>query len=242
MSRPDLVFVAGASSDLGVALVRRLLQSGDASIVAHYHSSAERIEQLGARDRIQPVSADFESVESVERMVEQLDGRVPNQVVYLPALKLRYERFSKFNLDHFDRDMNVQVRSAVALFKRLLPKMAELPRAKVVFVLSSVTGRVPPKFMSMYTVVKHAQLGLMRALASEYASSRITINAVSPGMIETRFLDEIPAIAKEMSAAAAPRGRIATTGDVVGAIEFLLSPASDFVSGIELPVTGGGAS
>ena len=239
MSRPDLVLVAGASSDLGVALIRRLLQSGDASIVAHYHSSAERIEQLGARDRIQPVSADFESVESVERMVEQLDGRVPSQIVYLPALKLRYERFSKFNLDHFDRDMNVQVRSAIALFKRLLPKMAELPRAKVVFVLSSVTGRVPPKFMSMYTVVKHAQLGLMRALASEYGSSRITINAVSPTMIETRFLDEIPAIAKEMSAAAAPRGRIATTDDVVGAIEFLLSPASDFISGIEIPVTGG---
>jgi len=239
MSRPDLVLVAGASSDLGVALIRRLLQSGDASIVAHYNKSAERIEQLGAPDRIQPVSADFESVESVERMVEQLDGRVPSQIVYLPALKLRYERFSKFNLDHFDRDMNVQVRSAIALFKRLLPKMVELPRAKVVFVLSSVTGRVPPKFMSMYTVVKHAQLGLMRALASEYGSSRITINAVSPTMIETRFLDEIPAIAKEMTAAAAPRGRIATTDDVVGAIEFLLSPASDFISGIELPVTGG---
>ena len=158
------------------------------------------------------------------------------------TLKLRYERFSRFDLGHFDRDMNIQVRSAVALLKRLLPKMAELPRAKVVFVLSTVTARVPPRFMSMYTVVKHAQLGLMRALASEYAASRITINAVSPTMIETRFLDESPAIAKEMTAAAAPRGRIASTDDVVGAIQFLLSRESDFISGIELPVTGGGAS
>jgi 3-oxoacyl-[acyl-carrier protein] reductase len=239
MSRPDLVLVAGASSDLGVALVRRLLQNGAASVLAHYHQGRERIEQLGAHDRIRPVCADFESIESVERMVDELGDQVPDQLVYLPALKLRYERFSKFNLGHFDKDMNVQVRSAIALCKRLLPKMAELPRAKVVFVLSSVTSRVP-KFMSMYTVVKHAQLGLMRALASEYASSRITINAVSPTMIDTRFLDEVPAIAKEMTAAAAPRGRIASTGDVVGAIEFLLSPASDFISGIELPVTGGG--
>jgi len=111
-----------------------------------------------------------------------------------------------------------------------------------VFVLSSVTARVPPKFMSMYTVVKHAQLGLMRALASEYASSRITINAVSPTMIETRFLDEVPAPAKQMSAPAAPRGRLATTADVLGSIQFLLSRESDFISGIELPVTGGGAS
>jgi 3-oxoacyl-[acyl-carrier protein] reductase len=242
MSRPDLVLVAGASSDLGIALIRRLLGTTDVSILAHYHSSPERIDQLGARDRIRAVSADFESIESVERMVEEVGDRAPDQVVYLPALKLRYERFAKFDFGHFDRDMNVQVRSAITLFRRLLPKMAELPRAKVVFVLSSATGRVPPKFMSMYTVVKHAQLGLMRALASEYASSRITINAVSPTMIETRFLDEIPAIAKEMTAAATPRGRIATTDDVVGAIQFLLSPGSDFISGIELPVTGGGAS
>lgn len=241
MNRRDLVFVAGASSDLGVALMRRLLETGDASIVAHYHQSRERIDQLGAQDRIRAVGADFESIESVERMADELGEQVPDQIVYLPALKLRYERFSKFNLGHFDRDMTIQVRSAIALFKRLLPKMAELPRAKVVFVLSTVTARVPPKFMSMYTVVKHAQLGLMRALASEYASSRITINAVSPTMIDTRFLDEVPAVAKEMTAAAAPRGRIASTDDVVGAIQFLLSRESDFITGIELPVTGGGA-
>jgi 3-oxoacyl-[acyl-carrier protein] reductase len=237
----DLVLVAGASSDLGIALIRRLLESGDASIVAHYHQGRERIEQLDGHGRIRALAADFESIESVERMVDQLGDQLPSQLVYLPALKLRYERFSKFSLGHFDRDMTIQVRSAIALLKRLLPRMAELPRAKVVFVLSSVTARVPPKFMSMYTTVKHAQLGLMRALASEYASSKININAVSPGMIETRFLDDIPAIAKEMSAAAAPRGRIASTDDVVGAIQFLLSPESDFINGIELPVTGGGA-
>jgi 3-oxoacyl-[acyl-carrier protein] reductase len=243
MNRRDLVFVAGASSDLGVALIRRLLESGDASILAHYHQSRERLDQigqLGAQGRIRPICADFESIESVERMAADLE-EVPDQIVYLPALKLRYERFSKFNLGHFDRDMNIQVRSAIALFKRLLPKMAELPRAKVVFVLSTVTARVPPKFMSMYTVVKHAQLGLMRALASEYAGSPITINAVSPTMIDTRFLDEVPAVAKEMTAAAAPRGRIASTDDVVGAIQFLLSRESDFITGVELPVTGGGA-
>ena len=241
MNPPDRILVAGASSDLGIALIRRLLESGDTSILAHYHKSPERIERLGTQGRIRAIGADFESVESVERMVDELSDQVPDQLVYLPALKLRYERFSRFDLGHFDRDMNIQVRSAVALLKRLLPKMAELPRAKVVFVLSTVTARVPPRFMSMYTVVKHAQLGLMRALASEYAASRITINAVSPTMIETRFLDEVPAIAKEMTAAAAPRGRIASTDDVVGAIQFLLSRESDFINGIELPVSGGGA-
>jgi 3-oxoacyl-[acyl-carrier protein] reductase len=115
------------------------------------------------------------------------------------------------------------------------------PRAKVVFVLSSVTVGAPPKFMSMYTIVKHAQLGLVRALAAEYAATPLTINAVSPSMVETRFLDDIPGLAKEKAAQASPRGRIATTDDVVGAIAFLLAPASDFMTGVNLPVTGGSA-
>jgi 3-oxoacyl-[acyl-carrier protein] reductase len=109
----------------------------------------------------------------------------------------------------------------------------------VVFVLSSVTRGMPPKFMSMYTMVKQAQLGLMRALAAEYAESGVTVNGVCPGMVDTRFLDQIPPIVKEMAAAASPRKRNATPADVVDVIEFLLSPQAEFITGIELPVTGG---
>jgi len=244
MSR-EVVVIAGASSDIGIALIRRLLTTGDALIVAHSHAGGERFEELKAQDpngRINAVSADFGSIESVDRLAEEIVQRFgpPSHLVYLPGLKLRYERFTKFDLEHFDRDLTIQVRAATALLKPLLPRMAKLPRAKIVFVLSSVTRGAPPKFMSMYAVVKQAQLGLMRALASEYAATGLTINAVSPAMVETRFLDEIPGIAKEMSAAATPRGRLATPEDVVGAILFLLSRDSDFITGIELPVAGGG--
>jgi 3-oxoacyl-[acyl-carrier protein] reductase len=235
----ELILIAGASSDLGVALTRRVLLSSDARIIAHCHAGADRIVKDA---RVEAVAADFASVASVDEMARQILDRfgVPDQVVYLPGLKLRYERFAKFDLAHFDRDLDIQVRSAITLFRRLLPPMAKKPRGKIVFVLSSVTRGAPPRFMSMYSVVKHAQRGLMRALASEYASTGITINAVSPAMVETRFLDEIPGIAKEMGAAASPRGRLATPDEVVGAIQFLLSPDSDFVTGMEIPVTGGG--
>lgn len=238
---PELVLVAGGSSDIGAALIRRLLSGTDARIVAHHHASADRIPSDG---RVRAVEADFASIDEVTAMADRVvaEHGVPDQVVYLAGLKLRYERFAKFDLDHFDRDLDVSVRAAVVLLRRLLPQMAKKERAKVVFVLSSVTRGTPPKFMSMYGIVKQAQLGLMRALASEYAATGVTVNAVSPAMVETRFLDEIPAVAKEMTAAAAPRGRIARPDDVAGAILFLLSRDSDFVTGIELPVTGGSGS
>jgi 3-oxoacyl-[acyl-carrier protein] reductase len=117
--------------------------------------------------------------------------------------------------------------------------MAKLPRARVVFVLSSVTRGLPPKFMSMYTVVKYAQLGLMKSLASEYAGTNVTVNAVSPSMIATQFLSRLPELAVQQAAAGSPRGRHATPEEVVGAIAFLLSPDAGYLSGAEIPITAG---
>jgi NAD(P)-dependent dehydrogenase (short-subunit alcohol dehydrogenase family) len=59
-------------------------------------------------------------------------------------------------------------------------------------------------------------------------------------MIDTRFLAQVPEVAVRMAAANSPRGRNAAVDDVIGAIAFLLSPESDWVSGAEIPVTAGG--
>jgi 3-oxoacyl-[acyl-carrier protein] reductase len=236
MSR-DPILITGASSDIGLALIDRLAHVPDPPIIlAHCNSGPDRVPNAA-----QPLVADFTSPQSVSALADRIlsDYGCPNRIVHLPALKLLYERFTKFNWDRFETDLHIQVQSAVILLKRFLPLMAKMPSARVVFVSSSVTRGVPPKFMSMYTVVKHAQLGLMRALASEYGESGVSVNAVSPGMVETRFLDNIPDMVKEMSASAIPRHRNARPDDVVDAVEFLLSPKAGYITGIELPVTGG---
>jgi 3-oxoacyl-[acyl-carrier protein] reductase len=244
MSR-DLVFVTGASSDIGMTLIRRLTAApAPPRILAHCHSSAARIEelrdQLGAGDSLVPLPCDFRSEDAIRELADSIvrEFGCPNAVVHLPGLKLVYERFSKFDWGHFEGDLGVQLRSAIILLRRFLPAMAKMPNSRVVFMLSSVTRGTPPKFLSMYNIVKYAQLGLMRSLASEYGGT-VNINGVSAGMVETRFLENVPDIVKEMSAAASPKGRNATPQDVAAAIEFLLSPGAGYIHGIELPVTGG---
>jgi 3-oxoacyl-[acyl-carrier protein] reductase len=241
----EILLVTGASSDIGLALIRRVVSTRkDCVVLAHHHASGERLEELRktlGTDSIFPVQADFSSGASTLVMAEQVmrEFGAPSQIVHLPGLKLVYERFTKFNWEHFEADLNIQVRSAVILLKRFLPAMAKLPNAKVVFVLSSVTREVPPKFLSMYGIVKQAQLGLMRALASEYGETGLRVNAVSPGMVDTRFLDNVPDMIKQMGAASSPGGRNAQPEDVVNVVEFLLSAECGNVNGIELPVTGG---
>jgi 3-oxoacyl-[acyl-carrier protein] reductase len=240
----DSILITGASSDIGCALIRRLLAANPSlAILAHAHTSSERLQPLQSEfsGRIQPLRADLSQPGEVTAMADDIATRfgTPTGIVHLPALRLTYDRLTKFNWDRFQQDLAIQVQSAVILLQRFAPKMSKLPRAKVVFVSSSVTHGMPPKFMSMYTVAKYAQLGLMRAAAAEYAGTGLNINAISPSMVETRFVADIAEVAVQMSAAANPKGRNATPEDILGAIEFLLSPASDYITGIDIPLTAG---
>ena len=242
----ESIFISGASSDIGLTLIHQLISVPDPPrILAHCHSGAERIEELrrelGGTDRLAPLPCDFRSEAETRALADRVLGEFgcPTGVVHLPGLKLVYERFSRFNWGHFESDLGVQLRSAVILLARFLPSMAKLPRARVVFLLSSVTRGIPPKYLSMYTVLKSAQLGLMRSLASEYGGTGLTVNAVSAGMVQTRFLDNVPDIVRQYGAAASPKGRNATPAEVAAAIVYLLSDAASYVHGVNLPVAGG---
>jgi 3-oxoacyl-[acyl-carrier protein] reductase len=241
---PEIILITGASSDLGGSLIRSLLaKSPDATVIAHSFSGGARIQALVAEfgDRVYPITADFSDAASISVMTDEIAAKfmAPTQIVHLPALRMTYERLTKFDPDRFHQDMAIQVEAAILLLKKFAAKMSKMPAARLVFVLSSVTRSMPPKFMSLYTIVKYAQLGLMRSAAAEYAATSLTVNAVSPSMIETQFVEEIGDVAVRMSAASNPKGRNAIPEDILGAIEFLLSPGSSYITGIDIAITGG---
>ena len=76
--------------------------------------------------------------------------------------------------------------------KYILPFMKKNKYGKILTILSSVTIGQPPGHMSSYVTSKYALLGLLRSLAAEYSKYKICINSISPGMINTKFLNEIP--------------------------------------------------
>jgi 3-oxoacyl-[acyl-carrier protein] reductase len=238
------ILITGASSDIGCALIRRILTQADPTLVlAHSFRAGNKLRALQQEfgNRIQLLEADFSEVSSITAMADRIatEHGTPASILHLPALPLAYERFTKFNWDRFQSDLSIQVRSIVLLLQRFLPKMAKLPKARLIFMLSSVVHGVPPKFMSMYTTIKYTQLGLMRSLAAEYATTSVRINAISPSMVETQFLKEIAEVAVQMSASSNPQGRNATPEDLLGTLELLLSPASEYIHGIDIPIAAG---
>lgn len=237
------LLIVGASSDIGCALLSKL-DGLYGTVFAHCHRSEAKLQSLAARletPRVRILRADLRSEGDLARMVEEVRGAgaSPDGFVFLAAPKYRVRRFKDTTWREFQEEIDVQLAPTVRLLKEFMPPIAKRGRGKVVFALSSVTAGVPPIGVAAYATVKHGLLGLMRALAAEYSSRRININAISPSMTDTKFLDELPARMVEISAQQSHWGRNARVEEVAGAVRFLLSPESDYMTGVNLLVTGG---
>ena len=91
-----------------------------------------------------------------------------------------------------------------------------------------------------YSASKAALLGVTRTLAQELASRGVTVNAVSPGFIETRMTQEhVQGARREQLLSAIPLGRIGTPEEVAHAVRFLCSPAAAYITGQVIRVNGG---
>jgi 3-oxoacyl-[acyl-carrier protein] reductase len=237
------ILITGASSDIGRELIRQLACQ-DGVVLAHYRESSAKLDALRAstpRLSLVPMQADFSRDEEVRRLVAmiQKDYPPPEKIVHLAAPRVEYHRFKESSWEFFEMDLTVQLRSIICILQAFLPSMAQKKKGKIVFVLSSYTLNIPPGALSHYITAKFALLGLARSLAAEYSSKRININSVSPSMVETAFLQNIPERMVEIAAEQAPWQRNATPQDVAGVIRFLLSDEADYITGANIPVSGG---
>ncbi len=241
----NIYLITGASSDIGIALIERLYKDGDTFIV----QGSQNLSMLAPlcqkyKGSIFTYSVDLSNTKNVSTFIEAVSEKheTPTHIVHLPALKVKNVKFKKFDEDRFELDMNVQLKSAISICKAFLPKMAKNKFGRVLFMSTSYTIGMPPKNTSAYIMAKCAIEGLAKSLAADYAAFGITVNCVSPSMIETKFLSETSDLIVQAAAQAHPMKRNAKVEDVVPAMAFLLSDEASYITGVSLPITGGSAT
>ncbi|MDA3785716.1 MAG: SDR family oxidoreductase, partial [Deltaproteobacteria bacterium] len=87
-----------------------------------------------------------------------------------------------------------------------------------------------------YSAAKAGLIGAAKALARELARRNILVNVVSPGLIDTEMIKELPL---ERMLPLIPLNRLGTRAEVAGVVDFLLSPAAGYITGQVLSVNGG---
>lgn len=235
------LLVLGASSDIGLALIESVMDKYDL-IWATYRTSNDRLDALAEQhpDRLRTICADLSSKDDINSLIatirhssvpaehgvaqssDTIASAEPDHIVHIPMSPYSVTKFVKTDEDTLESSMLLALRSSVLPLQAFLPAMKKKGDGRIVFVLSSVTIDDPPAYQTAYTTVKYALLGLMKSLAAEYADSGIRINAVSPDMIDTKYISGLSHLMIEQYAASRPSGRILEVGDVVPHIEHLL--------------------
>jgi 3-oxoacyl-[acyl-carrier protein] reductase len=235
--------VTGGSRGIGRACSELLALSG-AHVVVGYAGN-----EAAARDTVQTcVSAGGkaeslqidvsdckgaeERVSDVAKRLGRLDVLVLSAGISIDGLLLRLKD------DDFDRVLGVNLKGAVACARAAVRPMMRAKAGRIVF-LSSVVGETGNVGQTAYAASKAALLGAAKSIAREYASRGITVNAVSPGYIETDMTADLPQEAKKAMLGAVPLGRAGSSKDVAAAVLYLASDEAGYVTGQTLRVNGG---
>lgn len=242
MNNRKVLMITGASSEVGNALISNIIQSYDI-VLAHYNHSIDSVEKLKKKygEKIIPIQADFSDDVSINKMITYIKNleMYPDHIVHLAASKIFNSKFKKIDWENFKEDIDKSLRPIVMILHSFIPLMEKNHYGKIVFMLSSGVINNPPKYQSSYVTSKYALLGLMKSLSVEYAEKGIMVNAVSPEMIDTQFLSEVPELIVKQYAQASPTGRNLKVEEVVPAFEYLLSDKADAVTGVNLLISGG---
>lgn len=233
----------GASSEVCISFLKNHSWQAEDKIIAQYFSNCANLQEIqkNISADMNLLQADFNNSESTLNFIEKLKEKdfCPTHILHVPAVPVENKKFTEISWENFQAQINVQCRSLWQILQAFIKKMSKAKFGNIVILLSSVTLNVPPKFWADYVTVKYALMGLGKSLAAEYAAKNIRVNMISPSMMETKFLQNIYGGVIEQNAANNPLQRNATPEDAAGLIEYLFSDANKFITGANIPVTGG---
>tara|TARA_B110000977_G_scaffold201659_1_gene297550 strand:+ start:1006 stop:1731 length:726 start_codon:yes stop_codon:yes gene_type:complete len=235
----NIILITGASSSIGQEVIKKFLNNKNI-LLATYNKNDFKIDK-NHKGKIIKFKIDLSNEKKVIKFIKDISKKnlIPNKFIHIASNPLKMSSFTDLSWKDYENNFNIQIKPFFLILKYILPLMKKNKFGKILTILSSVTMGQPPGHMSSYVTSKYALLGFLKSLASEYSKYKICINSISPGMIKTNFLREIPDKIFEINSQKVPFGRSVEIKDIIPILEFLMSDKSSFITGTNIPVTGG---
>lgn len=233
---------------IGRACAKRFAKEGAKLIVADVAQSegqavAEEINDAGGKAKF--IEADVAERSDNKRIVEacletygQLDILFCNAGITLP------KTITESDDEEIDRVIDINLKGLMYASQSAIPHMLKQGGGNILF-NASKTGLVAQENSPVYCASKGGSVMLAKALALDYATENIRVNALCPGIIDTpmlkKFSDDMPEpeVAWEEFQEAQPIGRLGTPEECADAALWLVSDEASFITGVALPVDGG---
>lgn len=241
-----VALITGAASGIGEATAIALAERG-ASISINYHRNEAGAEEarkkiMAGGGRAITVYADVTDRDDVGAMVQRTAAELGPVDILVNNAGSLVERLRILELseERWDEVLNLNLKSAFLCSQAVAASMMERKTGSIVNV-SSIAGRNGGALGSIhYSTAKGGLITFTKGLAKELASHGVRVNAVSPGVIDTRYHEQFstPEMMKTY-VGMIPLGRIGTPAEVAKVICFLASDAASFLAGETIEINGG---
>lgn len=233
------VLITGGSRGIGKSLVEEFNKNGYKVIFLYLKSEDAAKSIIDRLNNVYAFKCDISSENEIEAVLSEILSEHREIDVLINNAGISYEGLlSEMSFDDWMKIINVNLSSMFLTCRKLIPHFVSKKNGKIINI-TSMWGEVGASCEVAYSASKAGVIGFTKALAKELAPSGITVNAVSPGIINTDmmsgFTDEDIKVLCEQT----PLGRIGKGTDIAQTVLFLASENADFITGQTISVNGG---
>lgn len=245
MSHQGKIYViTGGATGIGLAASERLAAAGAKIVIGNRSEDAgnaavDKIKSSGGEAAFQ--QTDVTQSDQVEALVAkavseygQVDGAFLNA-----GIEQEMSALHEVPDDLARKIIDINVLGVFYGLKHVVAQLLKQGSGGAIVNNSSILGLKAVPNLSVYNASKFAVVGLTKSAGLDYAQQGIRVNAVAPGPVETRMLNDIAGGNPHEFAEFVPMGRIGQPHEIAAAVDWLLSDDSSFVTGLTVPVDGG---
>ena len=243
-SKDKVALITGASRGIGQAVAIGLAQAGADVVIASrklpdLEKVAEEIKKTGRK--CLPVAAHVGKMEEISNLMKKVLEEFGKIDILVNNAATNPTMASAMDVDEraWDSIMNLNLKGLFFLSQAVAKVMKEKGGGKIINVSS--IGGITPDLLPVYCISKAAVIMATKVMAQQWAPYNIRVNAIAPGLTKTRFSEALwknPDILK-MAMSRTPLARPADPEEMVGAIIYLVSDASSYVTGQVIAIDGG---
>lgn len=232
------VLIIGASGDIGSAIAVKLGKEGY-QLILHYHQNRGKINNIREKLSFDVILAEIQADLSQEQGIKSLITDIVFQVdhVIFASGNAYYGLFQSTPEETMDDMLSIHVKAPLLITKYLIPSMIQRRFGNII-VITSIWGTVGASNEVVYSTVKGAQNSFVKSLSKEVKPSGVSVNAISPGYIETKMNANLSDAEKELILQEIPVGRVGIPDDVAQLVFFLISQPFNSIRGEIIGIDG----